>query len=195
MQATASAKRFSFGRFGGPVAVLGIAAAFAAGIVTGVVGQSVLSDTGESSGSSAAVVRPKAYYSAGQGEGLLAPEAGSARPLWAFYEEGMGEGWLAETTAIEPVVKTIAPQGRREGVQTIADRPATTLPAITYDTSWMGEGIVGGHTDRGALAAPVVAYGAPGMGEGWLAQGRPQSPIVAHPSDGQGEGWVGNGRP
>ena len=152
MQATASAKRFSFGRFGGPVAVLGIATAFAAGIVTGIVGQSVLSDTSESSGSSAAVVRPKAYYSAGQGEGLLAPEAGSARLLRAFHEEGMGEGWLAGTAAMESVATTVAPEGRREGVQTNAGRDVTTLPTITFDAFGMGEGILGGHTDRGVLA-------------------------------------------
>lgn len=169
MQATASKKQFGFGRFGGSVAAVGIAAAFAAGIVTGIAGQAVLDDTNDSTGAAPAIVRPKAYFSAGQGEGLLAAGAGVST-LKAHDVEGMGEGRLT------------------------GNAPLAVLP-MAYTMAGQGEGILGGNTSRDTLVAPVVAYDVAGMGEGWLAQGRPQSTLRAHPSDGQGEGWVSNGRP
>lgn len=168
MQATVSTGRFEFNRFNGSMAAVGIAAAFVAGIVTGIAGQAVIDDASSSTGAPVAIVRPKAHFSAGQGEGMLAVGAGVASPQ-AYNVEGMGEGWLA------------------------GDAPSAVLP-MAYTMAGQGEGILGGNTSREVLAAPVIAYDAAGMGEGWLAQGRPQSTLQAHPSDGQGEGWVGKGR-
>ena len=170
MQATASKKRYDFGRFGGAVVVVGMAAAFAVGIVTGIAGQAIIDDTTDSTGASPALVQPKAYYSAGQGEGLVATNGREVATLKAYDVEGMGEGRLA------------------------GNAPLAVLPDA-YTSLGQGEGIVGGHTSREVLESATIAYDAVGMGEGWLGQGRPQPTLQAHPSDGQGDGWVGNGRP
>lgn len=169
MQATAPKTRFEFGRFGGSLAAVGMVAAFAVGIVTGIAGQAIIDETTDATGTASAIVQPKAHYSAGQGEGLLAVGAGVSA-VKAYDSEGMGEGRLANGMSL------------------------ATLP-LAYTMAGQGEGILGGHNTRAVLASPVVAYNAVGMGEGWLAYGRPQTTIRAYPSDGQGEGWVGNGRP
>jgi hypothetical protein len=77
----------------------------------------------------------------------------------------------------------------------LANIPAPVALPKTQTALGQGEGILGGHTGREALWAPVIAHDVAGMGEGWLGHGRPQPTLKAYPSEGQGEGWVGHGRP
>jgi hypothetical protein len=131
MQATTSKKRFEFGRFGGAVAAAGMAAAFAVGIVTGIAGQAIIDDSTDSTGAAPAVVQPKAYYSAGQGDGLVAGNVATGSVLKAYDAEGMGEGRLA------------------------GNAPLAVLP-VAHSALGQGEGILGGHTSREALDTPVI---------------------------------------
>lgn len=130
LQTTASPNRFGFNRRSGLVTAIGITVAFAVGIVTGIAGQAIIDDMADSTGATPVIVQQKAYYSAGQGEGLLTTHAGAALTLKAHHAEGMGEDRLSEASAYTVPDKGFAPEGRCESVGTASKSPVTSLPVI-----------------------------------------------------------------
>ena len=169
MQATVGKKQFQFtpGRFGLVVAI-GLAASLLLGAGTLAVTDHFPRTGGHASVRSA----PKAYASAGQGEGLVGRHASLvSAPLQAVYSAGQGEGLVG------------------------AHAPLATASLKAHASLGQGEGIVGGMVTLAQVHGPLKAYASLGMGEGWLALGRPQSALKAHYVPGMGEGWLDLGRP
>jgi hypothetical protein len=162
MQATANTKRFGSGRFG----TLAVALGFAAGLALGAAAPVVVDNLPSLPRNATTFERPKAYFSAGQGEGLVAGQLAIAAPK-AYYSAGMGEGLVGGNNAI------------------------TTTQVRAHFSAGMGEGWLA----LGRPVATLQAFPSIGQGEGWVGFGRPVPVVKAYFSIGQGEGWLANGRP
>jgi hypothetical protein len=167
MQATVTTKtrRFGFDKFGATMLALGIAV----GVAFGALGAAAIDNLPTLRTSEQAIVLPKAYSHANQGEGMLAGSSAVAA-VRASTSDQQGEGIVGGNMAV-------------------------AAPRITYTSLGRGEGILGGHSSRAVLTTPITVHGSAGSGEGWVANGRPATTLRAHSEDGQGEGWISNGRP
>jgi hypothetical protein len=139
MQATIGRKRNNLG----PIGMSLVAVGFAAGILVGGVGQTLVSSDTASDIRPQVLMQPKAHYSSGQGEGLLNSNLPATSAVRAHDAPFMGEGIVG---------------GNREALTAKSTTKAHT-------SIGMGEGWLA----FGKPTTVTKAYYVEGQGEGWLA--------------------------